>query len=114
MKTHKMLLCSHSPNDPSPSPPRTSAERIDSRGTGRRASVQDTQDSFKLKLFPMGSWNIECWINIDTSHNRVIVLNLFSSLGGIFHTSLPGESAERVVKSREQPELTLPVLRYCN
>ena len=44
----------------------------------------------------------------------IIVLNLFSSLGGIFHTSLPGESAERVVKSRKHPELTLPVLRYCN
>ena len=44
----------------------------------------------------------------------IIVFNLFSSLGGIFHTSLPGESAERVVKSRKHPELTLPVLRYCN
>ena len=42
------------------------------------------------------------------------MLNLFSSLGGIFHPSLPGESAERVVKSRKHPELTLPVLRYCN
>ena len=31
-----LLLCSHSPNDV---PPRTSAERIHSRGTGRRASV---------------------------------------------------------------------------
>ena len=39
------------------------------------------------------------------------MLNLFSSLGGIIHTSLPGESAERVVKSRKHPELTLPVLR---
>ena len=52
--------------------------------------------------------NVE--LNIDTSHNRVIVLTLFSSLGGIFHTSLPGESAERVVKSRKHPELTLPEL----
>ena len=32
-----LLLCSHSPNDV---PPRTSAERIHSRGTGRRASVR--------------------------------------------------------------------------
>ena len=32
-----MLLCSHSPNDV---PPGTSAERIHSRGTGHRASVQ--------------------------------------------------------------------------
>ena len=36
--------------------------------------------------------------------NRVIVLE------AIFHTSLPGESAERVVKSRKHPKLTLPVL----
>ena len=115
MKTHKILLCSHSPNvvPPAPTP---SAERIHSRGTGRRASAQDTQDSpqIYIKLFAMGSWNIECWINIDTSHNRVIVLYLFSSLGGIFQTPLPGESVERVVKSRKHPELTLPVSRYCN
>ena len=52
-------------------------------------------------------------LNIVTNHNRVKVFNLFSSLGGIFHTSLPGECAERVVKSRKHPELTLPVLRYC-
>ena len=32
-----LLLCSHSPNDVPP--PRTSAERIHSRDTGRRASV---------------------------------------------------------------------------
>ena len=47
-------------------------------------------------------------INIDTSHNRVIVLYLFSSLGAIFHRSLLGESAERVVKSRKHPKLTIP------
>ena len=56
MKTHKMLLCSHSPNvvPPAPTP---SAERIHSRGTGRRASAQDTQDSpqIYIKLFSMGS-----------------------------------------------------------
>ena len=50
-----MLLCSHSPNDPPPPPPpthtpRTSAERIHSRGTGRRASVQDTQDSPQIYI----------------------------------------------------------------
>ena len=36
-----LLLCSHSPIDVPP-PPRTSAERIHSRGTGCRASVQET------------------------------------------------------------------------
>ena len=58
MKTHKMLLCSHSPNVvPRPPPPPPSAERIHSRGTGRRASAQDTQDSpqIYIKLFAMGS-----------------------------------------------------------
>ena len=35
-----LLLSSNSPND-APPPPRTSAERIHSRGTGRRASVQN-------------------------------------------------------------------------
>ena len=35
----ELLLCSHYPNDAPPAP-RTSAERIHSRGTGRRASVQ--------------------------------------------------------------------------
>ena len=106
MKTHKMLLCSHCPNVVSPAPT-PSKERIHSRGTGRRASAQDTQDSSQIyiKLFAMGSWNIEY---------RVIVLNLFSSLGGIFQTPLSGQSVERVVKSRKHPELTLPVLRYCN
>ena len=56
MKTLKMLLCSHSPNvvPPAPTP---SAERIHSRGTGRRVSAQDTQDSpqIYIKLFAMGS-----------------------------------------------------------
>ena len=56
MKTHKMLLCSHSPNvvPPAPTP---SAERIYIRDTGRRASAQDTQDSpqIYIKLFAMGS-----------------------------------------------------------
>ena len=36
---HADLLCSHSPNDVPP-PPHPSAERIHSRGMGRRASVQ--------------------------------------------------------------------------
>ena len=35
-----LSLCSHSPNDV---PPRTSAEHIHSRGTGRRASVQQPE-----------------------------------------------------------------------
>ena len=40
----------------------------------------------------------------------ILVLILFCSLGAIFQTSLRGESTERVVKSREHPEFTLPVL----
>ena len=59
----------------------------------------------KLKLY---------LINIDTSHNRVIVLNLFSSLGAIFHRSLPGESAERVVKSRKHLKLTWKLVIVIN
>ena len=43
-----LLLCSPSPNDIPP--PRTSAERIHSRGTGRRASVQENR--LLLKFFP--------------------------------------------------------------
>ena len=43
-----------------PPAPTPSAERIHSRGTGCRASAQDTQDSpqIYIKLFAMGSWNI--------------------------------------------------------
>ena len=44
----KLLLCSHSPNDV---PPRTSAKRIHSRGTGRRASVQKYADRCYLEDF---------------------------------------------------------------
>ena len=71
---HHLLLCSHSPND---APPRTSAERIHSRGTGasiqpgslllhqtagwfyirRRATVyQDVMTRFKLYII----FNINC------------------------------------------------------
>ena len=50
-----------------------------------------------LKNFPWGPeiLNVEIkfilyLINVDTSQNHVWILNLFPSLGAIFHTSLPG------------------------